>query len=82
MTKTKWEMVPPQPKPIRVRWWWYVILLAAFAVTLAIVLTACGGDTGFTEDDYDWFNATSPSGVQLECLGYGEGLWCREVGEP
>ena len=78
---TKWEMVPPQPKTIRVRWWWYVIV-AAIAALVIVSLVSCGDASGFTEDDYDWFKATSPSGVQLECLGYGEGLWCREVGEP
>lgn len=61
----------------RVEWWWYVIVLFLLGLALAAIVS-CGGDD-FTEDDYDWFRATSPSGVKLECLGYGEGLWCREV---
>lgn len=77
---TKWEIHPlPPRKPVRVKWWWYVLVVAATCVVVSIIFAACGGDGGFTEDDYDWFKATSPSGVELECLGYGEGLWCREV---
>ena len=56
----------------------------ALFVGASAALTACGTEDrpGTNEDDFGWFSATSPHGVALDCIGYGEAIWCMEVPGP